>query len=53
MPKAMGPKKKPMTTTKEPTPEYVCPHCGKSKKRTSFYVSSDPAVSALHNRYDP
>ena len=45
MAKAMGPKKKPMATTKEPTPEYVCPHCGESKKRTSFYVSSDPAVS--------
>jgi hypothetical protein len=43
--KAMGTKKKPMTTTKEPTPEYVCPHCGKLKKKSSFYVSSDPAVS--------
>ena len=46
MPKSMGgPKKKPMVTTKEPIPEYVCPHCGETKKRTSFYVSSDPAVS--------
>lgn len=45
MAKAMGPKKKPMATTKEPTPEYVCPHCGETKKRTAFYVSSDPAVS--------
>ena len=46
MAKAMGgSKKKSMTTTKEPTPEYVCPHCGQLKKRTSFYVSSDPAVS--------
>ena len=43
--KAMGTKKKPMTTTKEPTPEYVCPHCGKLKKKSAFYVSSDPAVS--------
>lgn len=43
--KAMGTKRKPMTTTKEPTPEYVCPHCGKLKKKTAFYVSSDPAVS--------
>ena len=42
--KAMG-SRKPMATTKEPTPEYVCPHCGKLKKKTSFYVSSDPAVS--------
>ena len=45
MAKSMGSKKKPMATTKEPTPEYVCPHCGELKKRTSFYVSSDPAVS--------
>ena len=42
--KAMG-SRKPMATTKEPTPEYVCPHCGKLKKKTSFYMSSDPAVS--------
>lgn len=45
MAKSMGPKKKPMATTKEPVPEYVCPHCGETKKRTSFYVSSDPAIS--------
>lgn len=37
--------KKAMATTKEPTPEYVCPHCGKTKKRSEFYVSTDPAVS--------
>ena len=43
--KAMGTKKKPMTTTKAPTPEYVCPHCGKLKKKSAFYISSDPAVS--------
>ena len=42
--KAMG-SRKPMATTKEPIPEYVCPHCGKLKKKTSFYMSSDPAVS--------
>jgi hypothetical protein len=42
--RAMG-SRKPMATTKEPTPEYVCPHCGKLKKKTSFYMSSDPAVS--------
>lgn len=42
--KAMG-SRKPMATTKEPTPEYVCPHCGKLKKKTAFYMSSDPAVS--------
>lgn len=43
--KAMGVKKKPMTIATEPTPEYICPHCGKSKKKSSFYMSSDPAVS--------
>lgn len=37
--------KKAMATTKEPVPEYVCPHCGKTKKRSEFYVSTDPAVS--------
>ena len=65
MPKAMGPKKKAMTTTKDPVPEYVCPHCGVLKKKGSFYVSSDPAVSIgvafpckdcaenIARRYDP
>ena len=66
MAKAMGgSKKKPMTTTKEPIPEYVCPHCGETKKKTGFYVSSDPAVSIgvafpckdcaekIARRYDP
>lgn len=66
MAKAMGgPKKKPMTMTKEPVPEYVCPHCGELKKKTAFYVSSDPAVSIgvafpckdcaekIARRYDP
>ena len=45
MARSMGPGKKPMAMSKEPVPEYVCPHCGKQKKRTSFYVSTDPAVS--------
>ena len=47
MAKAMGKNapKKSMATTKDPVPEYVCPHCGKTKKRSEFYVSSDPAVS--------
>ena len=66
MPKAMGgSKKKPMTMTKEPVPEYVCPHCGELKKKTAFYLSSDPAVSIgiafpckdcaekIARRYDP
>ena len=67
MAKAMGKSapKKSMATTKDPVPEYVCPHCGKLKKRSEFYVSSDPAVSIgiafpckdcaenIARRYDP
>jgi hypothetical protein len=65
MAKAMGPKKKSMTMTKDPVPEYVCPHCGKTKKKSEFYVSTDPAVSIgvafpckscsenIARRYDP
>ena len=66
MAKAMGgTKKKPMTMAKDPVPEYVCPHCGELKKKTAFYVSSDPAVSIgvafpckdcaekIARRYDP
>ncbi|MEE1302983.1 MAG: hypothetical protein UHD64_09410, partial [Bacteroidales bacterium] len=61
----MGSKKKSMATTKDPVPEYVCPHCGELKKKTAFYVSSDPAVSIgvafpckdcsekIARRYDP
>lgn len=63
----MGPakKSKPMTTTKDPVPEYVCPHCGELKKKTGFYMSTDPAVSIgvafpckdcaekIARRYDP
>lgn len=45
MARSMGPGKKPMVTNKEPVPEYVCPHCGKLKKKSAFYVSTDPAVS--------
>ena len=42
MPRAMGPKKKSTGVAAE---EYfVCPHCGRSRKRSDFYVSSDPAV---------
>lgn len=67
MAKAMGKSvpKKSMATTKDPVPEYVCPHCGKTKKKSEFYVSSDPAVSIgvafpckdcaenIARRYDP
>jgi hypothetical protein len=66
MAKAMGgTKKKPMTMAKTPVEEYICPHCGELKKKGSFYVSSDPAVSIgiafpcrdcaekIARRYDP
>lgn len=57
--------KRPMAMTKDPIPEYVCPHCGKTKKRSEFYVSTDPAViigvafpckdcsEKIARRYDP
>lgn len=65
--KAMGKSvpKKSMATTSDPVPEYVCPHCGKTKKKSEFYVSTDPAVSIgvafpcrdcsenIARRYDP
>lgn len=48
MPKSMGPGKKTTNvktaTAKEEVLSYVCPHCGVLKKKTEFYVSSDPAV---------
>lgn len=48
MAKSMGPGKKTTNvkaaTTKEEVLSYVCPHCGVLKKKTEFYVSSDPAV---------
>ena len=66
MAKAMGGvKKKPIAMAKEPVPEYVCPHCGVLKKKTAFYMSTDPAVSIgiafpckdcaekIARRYDP
>ena len=41
--KAMGTKKKPMTTTKEAVLEkFLCYCCGSEKKRSDFYKSSDP-----------
>ena len=44
--KAMGKSapKKSMATTADPVPEYVCPHCGKTKKKSEFYTSTDLAV---------
>ena len=40
--KAMGTKKKPMTTTKEAVLEkFLCYCCGSEKKRSDFYKSSD------------
>lgn len=67
MAKAMGKSapKKSMATTKDPMPEYVCPHCGKLKKKSEFYLSTDPAViigvafpckdcsENIARRYDP
>lgn len=49
MPRSMGPRKTAADKIKEDkaredTPSYVCPHCGALKKKTEFYVSSDPAV---------
>lgn len=48
MAKSMGPGKKTTNvkaaTAKEEVLSYVCPHCGVLKKKTEFYVSSDPAV---------
>lgn len=48
MAKSMGPGKKTTsaktTAAKEEVLSYVCPHCGVLKKKTEFYVSSDPAV---------
>lgn len=49
MPRSMGPKKTTAEKVKEEkarenVPSYVCPHCGALKKKTEFYVSSDPAV---------
>lgn len=41
--KAMGTKKKPMTTTKEAVADkFLCYCCGNEKKRADFYKSSDP-----------
>ena len=67
MAKAMGKSaiKRSMATTKDPVSEYVCPHCGKLKKETEFYTSTDPAViigrafpckscsENIARRYDP
>lgn len=48
MAKSMGPGKKTTNVkaaiAKEEVLSYVCPHCGVLKKKTEFYVSSDPAV---------
>ncbi len=62
----MGPGKK-STPSKEKAPEekYICPHCGRTLKKSEFYVSSDPAVIIgvafpckdcarnISRRYDP
>ena len=41
--KPMGSKKKPMTTAKEASTEkFLCYCCGSEKKRSEFYISTDP-----------
>jgi hypothetical protein len=41
--RAMGSKKKPMTTAKEASTEkFLCYCCGSEKKRSDFYISTDP-----------
>ena len=45
MAKAMGAKAKPMTNVKDLPQRYICPHCGKEKPKSAFYISSDPAIS--------
>lgn len=41
--RSMGPKRKSGVETSN-IPSYVCPHCGKEKKESEFYKSTDPAV---------
>lgn len=41
--RSMGPKKKPDGTV-EKVPSFLCHYCGKTKKETDFYVSTDPLV---------
>ena len=43
MARGMGPKKKAVVLP-EDDECFICPHCGKSKKRGEFYSSTDPAV---------
>lgn len=44
MAKSMGSSKKPMATNKDLERKYLCPYCNAEKKRTGFYVSTDPLV---------
>lgn len=44
--RSMGPAKKKDGTIQTPKEEtFVCTHCGKTKKRSEFYISRDPAVT--------
>lgn len=44
--RSMGPAKKRGSTAQSPKEEtFVCTHCGKTKKRSEFYISRDPAVT--------
>ena len=43
MAKSMGPGKKTTTSkVKEPEDKYLCYYCGEKKRRSEFYVSTDP-----------
>lgn len=46
MPKAMGTRKKSMTTNtkaaEQANEEFLCYCCGERKKRSLFYISTDP-----------
>lgn len=43
--RSMGPGKKSKdAAAKAPEEKYICPHCGRTLKKSEFYVSSDPAV---------
>ncbi len=43
--RSMGPGKKSVISPNKPPEErYICPHCGRTLKKSEFYVSSDPAV---------
>lgn len=36
--------RKPIQKKKEEEPKYLCPYCNKEKKKSEFYMSSDPLI---------